>query len=54
MPADEQSAAVFYLLGEGARSLEPYTDPAIVDRMSVTGGERMVADLQAGLLKPIF
>ena len=54
VPADEQSAAVFYLLGEGARTLEPYTDPAITDRVAVTGGDRTVADLQANLLKGLL
>jgi hypothetical protein len=50
VPADEQSAAIFYLLEDGARSLEAYAAPAFVDRISVTGGERTVADLQASLL----
>lgn len=50
VPADEQSAAVSYLLGEGARSLEPYAEPAVIDRVSVTGGEHVVADMQAHLL----
>ena len=50
VPADDQSAAVSYLLGEGARSLEPYAEPAIIDRVSVTGGEHVVADMQAQLL----
>jgi Met-zincin len=50
VPADEQMAAVSYLLGEGARSLEPYAAPAVVDRVSVTGGEHVVADMQAQLV----
>lgn len=50
VPADEQSAAVFYLLGEGARSLEPFTAANVVDRISVAGGGRSVAGIQAGLL----
>ncbi|MCA3574495.1 MAG: zinc-dependent metalloprotease [Aestuariivirga sp.] len=50
VPVDEQSAAVFYLLGEGARSLEPFAEPAVIDRLSVTGGEHAVADMQAHLL----
>ena len=50
VPADEQSAAVSYLLREGARSLEPYADPAVIDRVSVTGGEHVVAGMQAQLL----
>jgi hypothetical protein len=54
VPADEQTAAVYYLLGDGARSLEPYADPAVAQRISVTGGERMVADLQASLLKDLL
>lgn len=54
VPPDEQTAAVFYLLGDGARSLEPYAESAVAERISVTGGERMVADLQAGLLKDLL
>lgn len=54
VPEEEQTAAVFYLLGDGARSLEPYADPSVTERMPVSGGERMVADLQAGLLKGLL
>jgi hypothetical protein len=54
VPADQQTAAVFYLLGDGARSLEPYAEPAVTQRMFVAGGERMVAELQAGLLKGLL
>lgn len=50
VPADEQSAAVYYLLGEGARSLEPFTAANVVDRISVAGGDRGVAAIQQGLL----
>lgn len=50
VPPDEQSGAVFYLLGEGARSLEPYRASAILQRVAVTGGERAVEDIQSSLL----
>lgn len=50
VPADEQSAAVSYLLGDGARSLEPFSNPLILERVAVTGGGRTVADMQRSLL----
>ena len=52
--ADEQSAAVEYLLGDGARSLEPYLDPALLGRVSTVGGGRAVEGLQAGLVKTLL
>lgn len=50
IPADEQSAAVSYLLVEGVRSLEPYAAPAVLDRVAVVGGERRMTELQESLL----
>ena len=48
--ADEQRAAVRYLLGEGAASLEPYAAPALVERVQVFGGYRAIDGLQAALV----
>jgi hypothetical protein len=48
--ATEQRAAVRYLLGEGAASLEPYAEPAIVERVKVFGGYRAIDRLQASLV----
>jgi hypothetical protein len=48
--ADEQRAAVRYLLGEGAASLEPYADPAPVERVKVFGGYRAIDRIQASLV----
>lgn len=48
--ADEQRTAVRYLLGEGAASLEPYAQPAIVERVKVFGGYRAIDRLQASLV----
>lgn len=54
LPADEQSAAVDYLLGEGARSLEPFSDPAVIERIAVTGGGRTVEDMQRSLVTTLL
>lgn len=50
VPAAEQRAAVRWLLGEGAASLEPYKAPAIVERVAVFGGYRTLDRVQAGLV----
>ncbi len=47
---DEQTAAVYYLLGDGARSLEAYREPAVTQRVSVAGDDRVVNGLQASLV----
>jgi hypothetical protein len=54
VPAAEQRAAVRYLLGEGAASLEPFGDPAIVDRVMSYGGTRTVDKLQAALVSDLM
>jgi hypothetical protein len=54
VPADEQSGAVFYLLGEGARSLEPYRAANVLERVAVTGGSRIVEDMQRSLLTTLL
>lgn len=53
-PAAEQHDAVQYLLGDGARSLEPFAAPAVVERVSVYGGYRAVDRLQAELVKDLL
>ncbi|PZF78285.1 hypothetical protein DK847_00205 [Aestuariivirga litoralis] len=52
--ADEQTAAVDYLLGEGARSLDAFSDPALLERIAVTGGGRTVEDMQRSLLATLL
>jgi hypothetical protein len=54
VPADQQSDAVDYLLIEGVRTLEPYADPAISQRITVVGGEHGVEQLQADLLAKLL
>ena len=54
VPAAEQRRAVFYLLGEGAKSLEPYQDPALVERVAPLGGYRLIDQKQAELLSAVM
>jgi hypothetical protein len=54
VPAAEQRAAVRYLLGEGAASLEAFAEPAIVERVQAYGGYRTVDKLQAGLVSDLM
>ena len=54
VPAAEQREAVAYLLGDGARSLEPYAVPAVVERVAVFGGYRAIDRLQAELVKDLL
>lgn len=54
VPAEQQREAVRYLLGEGARSLEAYTAPALLDRVVPFGGDAMVAGVQAGLVSDLM
>lgn len=54
VPAAEQRAGVRYLLGEGAASLEPYAEPAIVERIQVYGGTRAIDQLQADLVSDMM
>lgn len=54
VPAAEQRAGVRYLLGEGAASLEPFAEPAIVERIQAYGGDRAVARVQAGLVSDLM
>lgn len=54
IPAEQQRAAVQYLLGEGARSLDAYLAPELVERIAVFGGVEPIADLQASLIDELF
>lgn len=54
IPADQQRAAIRYLLGEGARSLDAYLAPELIDRVATFGGAQPVADLQASLVGELF
>ncbi|MBN8493840.1 MAG: zinc-dependent metalloprotease, partial [Burkholderiales bacterium] len=54
VPAAEQRAGVRYLLGEGAASLEPFAEPAIVERIQAYGGDRTIDRMQAGLVSDLM
>lgn len=54
VPAAEQRAAVRWLLGEGAASLAPFAQPAVVERVATYGGYRAVDRMQAGLLADLL
>ena len=54
VPAAEQRAGVRFLLGEGATSLEPFAEPAIVERVMAYGGARGVDKLQAELVSDLM
>jgi hypothetical protein len=54
VPAAEQRAAVRYLLGEGAASLEPYAEPAIIERVQAIGGYRAIDQIQAALVSDLM
>jgi Met-zincin/Domain of unknown function (DUF5117) len=54
VPVAEQRAAVRYLLGEGAASLQPFAEPTIVERVASYGGARVVDKLQAGLVSDLM
>lgn len=54
VPAAEQRAGVGYLLGEGAASLEPFAEPAIVERIQAYGGDRTIDRMQAGLVSDLM
>ena len=49
-----QREAVQYLLGDGARSLEPYAAPAVIERVSPFGGYRAIERLQADIVKSLM
>lgn len=54
VPAAEQRAGVRYLLGEGAASLEPYAEPAVVNRIVAYGGAKAIAQYQADLVSDLM
>lgn len=54
VPAEDQRQAVFYLLGEGARSLEPFQNPSLVERVAPIGGYRFIDQKQAELLRAVM
>ncbi|MCA1298648.1 zinc-dependent metalloprotease [Stappia indica] len=54
VPAEQQRAAIHYLLGEGARSLNAYLEPGLIERISVFGGAEAIAGLQASLVDDLF
>jgi len=54
VPAAEQREAVRYLLGDGAASLEPFADPAVVERIEPYGGDRAIDRMQAGLVADLM
>lgn len=49
-----QQAAIRYLLGEGARSLEAYKAPELIDRVAIFGGGEAIDRLQASLVDALF
>lgn len=54
VPAARQEAAVRYLLGEGARTLDAYKDPRLLSRASVVGGTQLVEAFQAALVNAVL
>lgn len=54
VPAEEQRRAVIYLLGEGARSLEPYQNPQLIERVAPLGGYRFIEQKQAELVGAVL
>ncbi len=54
VPAAEQRAAVRYLLGEGASSLEPYAETAVTDPLAGYGGGKLIDKLQAELVSDLM
>lgn len=52
--AAEQRRAVSWLLGDGARSLEPYAAPKVVERVAPFGGYRAIDRLQASLVADLL
>lgn len=54
VPPEEQRAAITYLLGEGARTLDAFRTPGIVERVAVMGAALAVDQVQAGLLRDLL
>jgi hypothetical protein len=54
VPAAEQSRAVKYLLGDGAKSLDAFREPRLLHRVATSGGNLTVNAMQAGLLADVL
>lgn len=54
VPPSEQSRAVAYLLGEGARSLDIYRNPEMLERITPVGGPLLVDASQQGLVAELL
>lgn len=54
VPTEQQRAAVRYLLGEGAQSLDAYLAPDLIERVAIFGGTQPIADFQASLVNEVF
>jgi Met-zincin/Domain of unknown function (DUF5117) len=54
VPAAEQSRAVAYYLGEGARSLDAYRKPSMLHRISAVGAEQKINQVQSNMLAEIL
>jgi Met-zincin/Domain of unknown function (DUF5117) len=54
VPPGQQRAAIRYLLGEGARSLDAYKAPELLDRVAIFGGGEPIDRLQASLVGALF
>ncbi len=52
--AEEQKAAVAYLLGEGARTYDAFRSPEIVERVAIAGGALTVDEVQSRLISAII
>jgi hypothetical protein len=50
VPPEAQREAITYLLGEGARTLDAFRAPEIVERAAVAGGATVVDQVQARLV----
>ena len=54
VPSAKQRAAVRYLLGAGARTLDAYKAPALLARATVVGGAPLVEAMQAALINSLL
>jgi hypothetical protein len=54
VPPEMQRDAIDYLLGEGIRTLEPFREPEVLERIAVTGGGLAVDRVQASLMSSLI
>jgi len=54
IPPDAQRAAVAYLLGEGARTLDAFRAPEVIERQAVAGGATAIDLVQARLVSTLL